>query len=161
KLLDDAQADMDRCQSELRRLRDLLKEIETRQDVLGAYIACVRSAMSPIHKLPQEMLGEIFKYVCCGDIGVNCIWEDGKQQLPTITLSRVCIRWYNLVNSIPGLWSSFGIRDSDSANFSLFDLFLERSRSHPIDLTISDFRSKLHTDSLSSLKLIENSNRWR
>ncbi|KAE9409990.1 hypothetical protein BT96DRAFT_783561, partial [Gymnopus androsaceus JB14] len=62
KLLDDAQTDLDRCQSELRRLQDLSREIEAHQKLLEAYMAGIRCIMSPIRKLPQEMLGEIFQY---------------------------------------------------------------------------------------------------
>ncbi|KAE9402166.1 hypothetical protein BT96DRAFT_780881, partial [Gymnopus androsaceus JB14] len=105
KLLDDAQTDLDRCQSELRRLQDLSREIEAHQKLLEAYMAGIRCIMSPIYKLPQEMLGEIFQYVCCGDTDTNCISYCGTDQLPTLTLSRVCIRWYRLVTETPVLWS--------------------------------------------------------
>ncbi|KAE9409958.1 hypothetical protein BT96DRAFT_805885, partial [Gymnopus androsaceus JB14] len=105
ELLENAQQDLDHCQSELRRLRDLWKKMETQRDVLRAYIAGFRSIMSPIHRLPVELMGEIFQYICCGDIGANCILEVGKPRIPTITLSCVCISWYNMVTSMPVLWS--------------------------------------------------------
>ncbi|KAE9409919.1 hypothetical protein BT96DRAFT_984252 [Gymnopus androsaceus JB14] len=76
QLLDDAQTDLDRCQSELRRLQDLSREIEAQQKLLEAYMAGIRCMMSPIYKLPQEMLGEIFQHICCGDTGVNHISND-------------------------------------------------------------------------------------
>ncbi|KAE9410236.1 hypothetical protein BT96DRAFT_847016 [Gymnopus androsaceus JB14] len=164
KLLDDAQRDMDRCQLELRRLQSLLRELEWQQDRVEAYVAGVRSIMSPIHKLPLELLGEIFKYICCGDIGVNCIISKAEKQLPTLAVSGVCIRWYNLVTSMPVLWSSFGSKALDNpSNPSLFKLFLERSRLHPIDFRFDDtIPSKLpNDDSFSSLIAIENSSRWR
>ncbi|KAE9409975.1 hypothetical protein BT96DRAFT_984300 [Gymnopus androsaceus JB14] len=138
KLLQDAQADMDRCQTELRRLTDLSKEITRQQELLEAYMAGIRCIMSPIYTLPQEILGEIFKYVCCSGniVGVNCIpdsYYPYDQRMPTLTISRVCIRWYNLVTTMPVLWSSFGTRDLNSSYTPFFfKLFLERSHLHPI-----------------------------
>ncbi|KAE9393750.1 hypothetical protein BT96DRAFT_796887, partial [Gymnopus androsaceus JB14] len=93
---------------ELHRLQSLSRELEAQRDLLEAYMAGIRSIMSPIHKLPLELLGEIFKYICCGDIGINCIISEAEKQLPTLAVSGVCIRWYNLVTSMPALWSSFG-----------------------------------------------------
>ncbi|KAE9410011.1 hypothetical protein BT96DRAFT_776500, partial [Gymnopus androsaceus JB14] len=140
KLLQDAQADIDRCQTELHRLADLSKEITRQQELLEAYVAGIRCIMSPIYTLPQEILGEIFKYVCCsGDIvGVNCISDSPyDRRMPTLTISRICTRWYNLATSMPVLWSSFGTRDLNSPYTPfLFKLFLERSRLHPIDFKI-------------------------
>ncbi|KAE9409580.1 hypothetical protein BT96DRAFT_789278, partial [Gymnopus androsaceus JB14] len=109
KLLDDAQTDLDRCQTELRRLQDMSREMEAQKQLLEAYMAGIRCIMSPIYKLPQEMLGEIFQYLCCGDIDANRICYNRNDQLPTFTLSRVCIRWYRLVAATPALWSSFEI----------------------------------------------------
>lgn len=163
KLLDDTQTEMYHCQSELRRLRDLTGTLEAQEKLLKAHMAGIRSIMSPIQKLPQEILDEIFKYICCsGDTNPNWISRDEKH-LPTITISRVCIRWYNLVMSTPALWSSFGTQDfGSSSTSSLFDRFLERSRFHPIDFTISDdYRSKANLDVVSSLTKSENSRRWR
>ncbi|KAE9409888.1 hypothetical protein BT96DRAFT_784934, partial [Gymnopus androsaceus JB14] len=62
KMLDSAQTDIDRCQSELDRLQNLTKEIETRRELLEACVVGIRSIMSPIRILPVELLGEIFKY---------------------------------------------------------------------------------------------------
>ncbi|KAE9410010.1 hypothetical protein BT96DRAFT_1012287 [Gymnopus androsaceus JB14] len=108
--------------------------------MLGAYIACVRSTMSPIRILPVELLGEIFKYVCCGDIGTNQISE-AEKRLPTLTLSRA-----SAVN--------------DPNPFTpLFDMFLECSHSLPIDFEIQCLYSQLSNSCLSSLTARKN--RWR
>ncbi|KAE9409892.1 hypothetical protein BT96DRAFT_460409 [Gymnopus androsaceus JB14] len=161
KLLADAHEEMDLCQTEIRRLQDLSRAIEAQKKLIGSYIAGIRCIISPIRSLPVELLGEIFKYVCCGDIGVNCMGDDD-DQLPTLTLSRVCIRWYDLVTSMPVLWSSFGSRALDHPfTSSLFNLFLERSRLHLIDFKLHCMNSDLTAHSFSSLTIFENSNRWR
>ncbi|KAE9410228.1 hypothetical protein BT96DRAFT_367176 [Gymnopus androsaceus JB14] len=150
---------MDRCQLELRRLQ---RELEAQQDLLEVYMTGIRSAMSPIHQLPPELLGEIFKYICCGDIGINCIISKSEKQLPTLVISGVCSRWYNVVNSMPVLWSSFGSKALDSpSTLSHLKLFLERSRLHPLDFQIGDPSFGLPEDSLSFLTATENSSRWR
>ncbi|KAE9409992.1 hypothetical protein BT96DRAFT_805823, partial [Gymnopus androsaceus JB14] len=162
KLLDNAQTDLDRCQSELRRLQDLSREIEAQKELLEAYMAGISCIMSPIHKLPQEMLGEIFQYLCCGDIGANRIHTADLRRLPTLILSCVCIRWYGLVTTMPALWSSFAICSLDSpSTSSLVDLFLARSRSHPIDIEIDAYYTSMPVHLLASLTTVESTNRWR
>ncbi|KAE9409945.1 hypothetical protein BT96DRAFT_984277 [Gymnopus androsaceus JB14] len=120
--------------------------------------------MPHIYKLPQEMLGEIFRHICCGDTGVNRISndDDAEDQLPTLRLSRVCTRWYRLVTLMPTLWSSFRSQALNSPSTpSLFNMFLERSHLHPIDFIVKDnCSSRSHTGFLSSLTMIENPNRW-
>lgn len=166
KLVDDAQRQMDRLQLELRRMQNLSRALEVQRELLEAYMAGLRSMTSPIHKVPQEVLGEIFKYICCGDIGVNCITPNALYT-PTMTISRVCLRWYNIVTSMPVLWSSFGTQfldsetlDSDSTS-SLVCLFLERSRLHPIDFSLIRRSFSFSYSIPSSLVIIENTNRWR
>ncbi|KAE9409949.1 hypothetical protein BT96DRAFT_1012247, partial [Gymnopus androsaceus JB14] len=163
KLLEDAQEEMDRCQTELRRLQELSQAIEAQQELLGTYMAGIRCIMSPIYKLPQEMLGEIFQYVCCGDISANRICYYRRDQLPTLTLSRVCIRWYRLVTAMPVLWSSFAIDSLDKpVSSSLLNMFLARSRSHPIDFTFDGYYSyAIPAQHLASLTTVDNTSRWR
>lgn len=144
-LVADVLRDAERCQSELLRLQDLSNAIEEQQQLLFVYLAGIRSLESPIHKLPSEILVEVFKYVCCDGTGANCILLDDEKRLPTLTLSRVCIRWYDLITSTPVLWSSFGTQDLDSShNLSLFKVFLERSHFHPIDFEVNDPESSLN-----------------
>ncbi|KAE9395552.1 hypothetical protein BT96DRAFT_1021895 [Gymnopus androsaceus JB14] len=165
KQLDDAQRDMDRCQSELHRLQSLSRELVAQQDLLRVYMAGIRSIISPIHKLPLELLGEIFEYICCGDIGINCIISKAEKRLPTLAVSGVCVRWYNVVTSMPMLWSSFGSKAMDNPSTpSLFKVFLERSRLHPIDFKIDVYDCESPDDDCFSSLIaivIENSHRWR
>ncbi|KAE9409918.1 hypothetical protein BT96DRAFT_460983 [Gymnopus androsaceus JB14] len=67
---------------------------------------------------------------------------------------------------MPALWSSFEYQYSDNfssvSSVSLLNMFLQRSRLHPIDFTINDLSSSESlADSLSSLTTNENTNRWR
>ncbi|KAE9409893.1 hypothetical protein BT96DRAFT_806178, partial [Gymnopus androsaceus JB14] len=62
KVLADAQEDMDRCQTEICRLQDLSRTIEAQKEFIASYMAGIRCIMSPISNVPQEILGEIFKY---------------------------------------------------------------------------------------------------
>ncbi|KAF5393136.1 hypothetical protein D9757_001300 [Collybiopsis confluens] len=160
-LLENAQGDWDRCQNELTRLRELCRVVEGHQNVLQLYIKGIHSLKSPVHLLPPEILCQIFEYICCDRIGTNKFESATDVYLPTITLSRVCIGWYNLVTSMPVLWSSFGYRDDPSPPAQkLFTTFLERSQQHPIDFSIQ-IRNHPQTYSLSTIIASTNIERWR
>ncbi|KAJ4480656.1 hypothetical protein C8J55DRAFT_549463 [Lentinula edodes] len=138
--LSDIQSGIRLCEEALYHLRDLSRVIDEHQMSLNEKANQIRGVISPIRKLPHDILTEIFQYVCCGpEIGVNYL--DGHESLPTLGLSRVCFQWHDLVKSTPMLWTSFGssvrkIVDPDVR--PMFKFFLERSYPYPIDFKVSD-----------------------
>ncbi|KAJ3968876.1 hypothetical protein EV361DRAFT_870495 [Lentinula raphanica] len=165
-MLDEARYEIDRRETELRRLREATQRSEEQKMLLQAYEAGVKHILSPIQNLPLDILGVIFQYVCCGkdatDIANNyltVVWRGKKtNRLPSFDLSSVCIRWYSFVTSMPTLWTSFGNDGYDSISQSLVKTFLERSRSNLIDFKLTD----LMLDSLfPPSPLVAHCNRWR
>ncbi|KAJ4492124.1 hypothetical protein C8J55DRAFT_556520 [Lentinula edodes] len=139
KLMDATRDYVDQCDSVLGRLDAMRIAVEEQRDYLLLLSRTVDSIISPIYKLPLEILGEIFTNVCCGDIGVNGLSGEGKRRYPTLDLSRVCSKWRNMVISMPVLWTSLGIDMFCSLNaaYSFFKRFLGRSSFHPVDFTIN------------------------
>ncbi|KAJ3717770.1 hypothetical protein C8R42DRAFT_676591 [Lentinula raphanica] len=165
-MLDEARYEIDRRETELRRLREATQRLEEQKMLLQAYEAGVKHILSPIQNLPLDILGVIFQYVCCGkdatDIANNyltVVWRGEKtNRLPSFDLSSVCIRWYSSVTSMPMLWTSFGNDGYDSISQSLVKTFLERSRSSLIDFKLTD----LMLDSpFPPSPLVAHCNRWR
>ncbi|KAE9400577.1 hypothetical protein BT96DRAFT_1018774 [Gymnopus androsaceus JB14] len=124
--LQDTQADIDHCQIELDRLRELLS-------------SRIRSITSPIRMLPCEILVEIFSYLCTARSANHYTTQIHSMNIsiPSMVLRQVCISWYNLINGTPALWSTFDIYNGSSNRentiLGILRFFLRKSCSHPLD----------------------------
>ncbi|KAE9391716.1 hypothetical protein BT96DRAFT_756481, partial [Gymnopus androsaceus JB14] len=103
RLIEEAQEDMVRYNKELDHLRATATIIMNKQKTLATYIGDLTYVVSPIRKIPPEILGEIFTYLCCSDVGTNDL-SAKVPFIPTVTLTQVCFRWKTLVKSMPSLW---------------------------------------------------------
>ncbi|KAJ4466994.1 hypothetical protein J3R30DRAFT_3250423, partial [Lentinula aciculospora] len=156
-LIDEAEEDLGRYNKELVRLRTVAAMVSNKQKTLEAYIGDLRCAVSPIRRLPPEILSDIFKYVCCNYVGVNCISKE-KMSLPTVALSHVCTRWRRIVESTPSLWTSITLKHATKYVSSYWlETFLSTSRSSPLDLVVGYKHTALEDIAL----LMQHSNRWR
>ncbi|KAJ3482585.1 hypothetical protein NLI96_g6888 [Meripilus lineatus] len=97
--------------------------------------------MSPcvtIHHLPDELLVEI----------VNILREQKSLSPPWFHLTFVCHRWRAVILDYPLFWTKINA----TGDIERTQSFLERSKSFPIDLTISDYPSQdIQRRSLTSL----------
>ncbi|KAJ3797294.1 hypothetical protein GGU11DRAFT_877984, partial [Lentinula aff. detonsa] len=160
KLLGDTQIELDRCQKEIDRVEILCNTLIASKQLLQANKRLIHSILSPIHKLPLDILGNIFEHVCYGSNYISGF------NVPTLKLSRVCHRWRRLVSSMPVLWSSFQFSEKEYARHNLLPLlglFLRRSHPCPIDFQLDDINgyesSSRSSKNMSSLLL--HSDRWR
>ncbi|KAF9073948.1 hypothetical protein BDP27DRAFT_1317723 [Rhodocollybia butyracea] len=125
KLVFETRSILDCYEAELERLKGLTNLIEGRMTRIRLYREGILYMKAPVRRLPQEVLGEIFKLICC-DRESNVIV--GRQaNLRPLMISQVCSRWHDLVTSMPALWSSFTV-DSEKLKAPVFLLFMERSR---------------------------------
>ncbi|KAL0564759.1 hypothetical protein V5O48_017278 [Marasmius crinis-equi] len=115
--------------------------LESKQAGLEKAMKKYRTLLSPIHRLPSEVLLEIFQHCC----HTNTLSDP--QVPPALALSRVCGRWRDIAVSSPRLWSSITIsqfRSRDKVEHSrrqrmttcLTRLFLERSKNAPLKLKL-------------------------
>ena len=109
--IDEATRDLeryDRTISELEAELDKLKKL--RDDTVQKRINPRNSLLSPIRKIPSEVLIEIFN-----DVAEPITFtgeHSGKLSSPVFPLTWVCAWWRSLVISESQLWSSFKIRCS-------------------------------------------------
>ncbi|KAG8927287.1 hypothetical protein FRC02_008322 [Tulasnella sp. 418] len=130
----------------------LSQKIEALDFVLQAFNEHVRklvlpmrrqiNELLPIHKLPNELLAEVFLEACDG------------HRAPT-RLAAVASRWRSIVISYPRLWHYLN-SDSDIRSTNLT---LQRSGSTPLDLFCS-CKSKSEAEEFFEL-LAPQSTRWR
>ncbi|KIK57018.1 hypothetical protein GYMLUDRAFT_263378 [Collybiopsis luxurians FD-317 M1] len=146
------------------------KQMELKK--LKAYTQQLSSLLSPIRRLPGEILLYIFAF-CCEK-------NDLRYHQPgnALILSSVCTLWRELTVSYPMLWSNFSVqlrpcyedeKDSDMADELqlnvLVSLYLQRSDQQPLalDIDLDDYLdSEVPNRQHSALQsIIGQSRRWK
>ncbi|KAK7006033.1 hypothetical protein R3P38DRAFT_3041071, partial [Favolaschia claudopus] len=89
---------------EILALRQKLYELVEQRDSLDAYIQSHKALMSPIRRIPLDVLEQIF--IACLPAHRNCVMS--AQEAPVL-LGRVCSSWRTLSLSAPRLWSRLHI----------------------------------------------------
>ena len=98
-----ARADILQLDGEIHRLQALLDELIRKRDALQTYTYLHVALVTPIGRLPPEILSEIFLH--CKNEGLT------KLQLnkAPLVLGSVCNRWRTIALSTPQLWASFAL----------------------------------------------------
>ncbi|KAJ7765794.1 hypothetical protein B0H16DRAFT_1454336 [Mycena metata] len=119
-----------RYEPEISRVQSILASLQEQQTNLKRYQECCRSVLSPVRKLPTEVLQLMFM-ACAGA---------EPDTIPVV--GQVCSYWRDVVIGTPSLWSyiSVGRTRYTSAQryLHLASLFLERSASHPLTVSLRD-----------------------
>ncbi|KAF8128307.1 hypothetical protein K438DRAFT_1888700 [Mycena galopus ATCC 62051] len=89
---------------EISIMRKALDKLTEDRDALGAYVDAHRTLLSPIRRLPLDIIEEIF--VACLPTHRNCVMS--AQEAPVI-LGRICSSWRTISLSTPRLWSRLHI----------------------------------------------------
>lgn len=133
RLLAEAQAQLDSYDEDVFEPQEL-------RDTLKMQISTTKSLLSPIRRLPTEILGEI---IFC-DRATNRIGEE--TSIPAAQLRTVCMSWWNAIHMTPTLWSDINVHYdypsldhefSDSVLLQLETLILY-SRTTPITIKMTD-----------------------
>ncbi|KAF9256303.1 hypothetical protein L218DRAFT_881930, partial [Marasmius fiardii PR-910] len=93
-------------QTEINKLKVAIHLLETRRDALSVSVARYRSLLSPIYRMPTEILTHIFSF-CCDE---NVI-SPGYGPPAVMTLSAVCESWREVALTTPRLWSCMSIKE--------------------------------------------------
>ncbi|KAG7090651.1 hypothetical protein E1B28_009752 [Marasmius oreades] len=177
--LRDAERDYRNGQVEINKCKAMILMLESKREGIKKSMERYRSLLSPVYRLPSELLSEIFGY-CCEYNFLDLAMP------PAISLSMVCGRWREIVLSSPRLWSSITIMGLRYHNYQQADegtdeedvdeeelhrdrvtnrirLCLERSKSAPLALnvTIHDNSWDEHDLGYIVMRLLaEHSERW-
>ncbi|KAK0460060.1 uncharacterized protein EV420DRAFT_1268166 [Desarmillaria tabescens] len=106
------------AEQETTLLNAQIAQLETKRDALTQHAAMCRSALTPICRLPHDMLQEIFSWAC--DLGVDREWR-----APWL-LGQVCGSWRDVMMTSPFLWSTIATPLPD-VHPSLLSEALQRS----------------------------------
>jgi hypothetical protein len=147
RVIDAIDSHFGRYDPEISRVQRILASLQEQRRTLHTYQAYCRSILSPIRKLPPEILETIF-LACMGpepDI------------IPVV--GQVCSHWRNIVIGTPTLWSNISIGRTrfrfNQRYVNLASLFLKRSASRPLSVTV-----RYPADARLVGLLVRHANRW-
>ncbi|KAF5333026.1 hypothetical protein D9758_017216 [Tetrapyrgos nigripes] len=156
KHLEDAEREVKRCSVEAKGVA-----LQNEQRSLRREIGLLRSLLTPIRRLPPELLGLIFSLVCVKSEIMRAV------DCPPIHLSQVCAGWRELAWTTPILWSSFSIGEPNiqlQRKYDQFkeiaDLHLRLSQQCPLSIHVS-FSGTYFESNCETLRLLmAHSSRW-
>ncbi|KAF9065684.1 hypothetical protein BDP27DRAFT_1424555 [Rhodocollybia butyracea] len=138
-----ADKDIEDHASEVARLTEQLMIVQTEKQRLEAQRTKLRSLLSPMWKLPSEILLHIFQYICEENLFQNYPWLSDQDPptklispaityLPATAVSSVCSRWRELALSSPSLWANMTVETyggtlEDPAFLDRIPQYLEQS----------------------------------
>lgn len=117
-----------RLEKDIIHIKQILERLQKRRDELHAEACAHQAFLSPIRRLPDEILGEVFRAYC----------YSGSHDMP-LFLGTICHRWRVLSLSMPDLWSRIVIKYPVSpTKYAMTACFLERSQEVPLNMTIEN-----------------------
>ncbi|KAJ7647835.1 hypothetical protein FB45DRAFT_894577 [Roridomyces roridus] len=143
-------AELERYDDEIRRLQAALLSAETERTAVQDYSRLCNVVMSPVRRLPSEILVEIFGHFTTVlhwpwlDFPRSDSIEQEMRRVANVELlgiAQVCPRWHQLVMGTPSLWSCIELdmcqwTAPDSSLLHLLKTVLDRGGSFPLDLGI-------------------------
>ncbi|KAK7058201.1 hypothetical protein R3P38DRAFT_2599839 [Favolaschia claudopus] len=153
--------DLERYDTEIQNLpiqREINRLISERITLLS-YLGFCRSALSPVHKLPNELLVSIFAWCFPSQLYSILGKRTPEEEVDCVShrylrdLSRVCYRWYHIAMETPQLWSTIVVdarlwnrsHISVAALLLLLEASLRRGREHPLHLEVYAVAQHHHT----------------
>jgi hypothetical protein len=166
-----AESDLYKVENEIDRVQEVLSQLCRRRDEISEHISNHRALLSPVRKVPDELLAEIFTY-CLPWFSEKKAKNNAflRREAPLL-LAQICSRWRTVAISTQELWSFIRIEygkftlHRDMANMALW---LERSGTYPLSLVLHERnearRNDVDNDKISSPMLdilLPTSYRWR
>ncbi|KAJ7585686.1 hypothetical protein C8J56DRAFT_948658 [Mycena floridula] len=162
QLLSGAETDLQRCDAEIVRQQSYLFSLQNQRVMLQRHVEGYKSLVSPIRKIPPEILRQIFQHVCLE----NRLDRGGsRDRIPGLKLARVCSQWLSISLATKSLWSTIDLDLQytwDDKVAKGVDFLLERSAGFPLTLSID---RAIHLDRMPWLEdilraLAKESRRW-
>ncbi|KAJ6594645.1 hypothetical protein B0H19DRAFT_1096301 [Mycena capillaripes] len=97
---------LDRLDNKITDLHQALAELIEERENLNAYVEGHRALISPVRRLPLDIIQEIF--VACLPTHRNCVMS--AQEAPVL-LGRICSSWRAISLSTPRLWARLHIAE--------------------------------------------------
>ncbi|KAJ3925148.1 MAG: hypothetical protein NXY57DRAFT_907414, partial [Lentinula lateritia] len=89
------------AEGEIERLESRVEKLTHNEDEV-ALLASVSDILSPAHRIPIEILSEIFELVCYPNHGK--FYPQFDIVRTTTSLSQVCVIWRQVAHDTPRIW---------------------------------------------------------
>ena len=173
KSIQQIKSTVESVENEIIRLRRSLTELEDYRGQLYEDMTRHQAILSPVHKLPPEILAEVFLHAADGS---SVAWPRGNGsdvEMPLL-LGRICSYWRTVTHALPLLWSKIrldippGLENRSAGSFKaacaavhdLVDMCLSRSGNALLSFSITaDGPPELIEPILQAF--VKHSSRWR
>ncbi|KAF9066349.1 hypothetical protein BDP27DRAFT_1179924, partial [Rhodocollybia butyracea] len=106
-------SDYDDYELEVAHLQSRILYTRQQQQMLKDHKVRLRSLNSPVRKIPNEILANIFDLACERNFLLGYPWRDVNEppipslmpSLPALSIASTCVRWRSVAVSTPSLWS--------------------------------------------------------
>lgn len=173
KSIQQIKSTVESVENEIIRLRRSLAELEDYRARLYDDITRHQAVLSPVHKLPPEILAEIFLHAADGS---SLVWprKNGSDVEMPLLLGRICSYWRTVTHALPLLWSKIrldippGLENRSACSFKaacaamhdLMEMCFSRSGNTLLSFSITaDGPPELVEPIL--LAFVKHSSRWR
>ncbi|KAJ7267396.1 hypothetical protein C8J57DRAFT_1327614, partial [Mycena rebaudengoi] len=146
---------------QIARMQQSLNDLIRKRDELQSFIDAHLALVSPVRRLPDDIVREIFVGTLPSDR--NCVFSATE---PPLLLGRICQTWRATALSTPRLWASLHIAAPSSSPRleqvnGMVDTWLSRSGALPLSLSIQARRRSARIVSMLLETLIRYSTRWK
>ncbi|TFK22774.1 hypothetical protein FA15DRAFT_671215 [Coprinopsis marcescibilis] len=112
-----------------------------------------RASRSPIDHIPNEILAHVCELAYFSELG--------RDDCTRSALFRVSRRLHDIVDSTPSIWSVYALSQGNLERYlHVMPIHLQRSRGHPLDITLNCFWAPEKTKDVMDL-LVPHSQRWQ
>ncbi|KAF5356429.1 hypothetical protein D9758_009506 [Tetrapyrgos nigripes] len=149
ELISNVEQDLSDYKEDIQIVENVLLDLKRKKGELERYVDHCKAYLSPIRRLPTEIMSEIFL------IYQDLHWSDREDRqfrepltrpvmaysspaMTALVLSSVCKLWYTITLATPQLWSRFSlqIRGKCGSLFHLLEIYLSRSKQHPLTFDV-------------------------
>ncbi|KAJ6563604.1 hypothetical protein DFH09DRAFT_477879 [Mycena vulgaris] len=142
-----ASAYIDELEPHIALLDEALAFLSRRHAALLASLNAHKSIVSPIRRLPPELLGEIFSFSVHATYSLRGVSGPPCRRAPWL-LAHVCSRWAAVALASPVLWTMVSLdldrlKAAEDGAVSMTNVWLERSKDLPMTLRIFHYKDEL------------------
>ncbi|KAE9386716.1 hypothetical protein BT96DRAFT_512890 [Gymnopus androsaceus JB14] len=117
--------------------------LDIQKNVKEKAITSLRNVLSPIRRIPPEILFKILQFSCLPEDGMYK--ADCEVTRRTFTISGVCVAWRKAAHANPLMWTEICIDfeevKKDRLFMELMDQWMARSRGLPLDFYLDDLEA--------------------
>ncbi|KAK7060160.1 hypothetical protein VNI00_000924 [Paramarasmius palmivorus] len=151
QLVEKDEETLKRYDAEIKRLQGLVEKLKEERRVIDGRLREHRGILSPLRRLPVEILDKIFALVCLGKnnrrprhegyslrISSPSKWAPNGIRAAAYNLSHTCSSWRRIVTSRPHLWSSIhlDICGVECDVRPLLEIYLKNSEGRPLKIKV-------------------------